>query len=259
MADWNAEQYAKFLKDRTQPSIDLANRLGMEIENPSAIFDLGCGPGNSTHTLALKFPNAHSIGGDVSQNMLKKARTSYPEIEFIHFDGEKDFPSLSQSFDIVFSNACIQWIPNHKKLLAHMMGSLNKGGVLAVQIPLQEKQAMHTIFAETASEDKWKHRFPRPLSSQNILSEEEYFDILSELSGDFCIWETTYCHRMPSHQSIIEWFKGSGLRPYLEALPPEEALEFEKDVYAKTVKAYPIRNNGEILFYFPRLFFTAVK
>ncbi|MGN0528506.1 MAG: methyltransferase domain-containing protein [Eubacterium sp.] len=256
MADWNAELYSKFLKDRTQPSIDLANRI--TLDNPQSIIDIGCGPGNSTRVLKDKFPNARVIGVDSSKDMIKTAKSNYNDIEFMLFDACKDFDKLNDKFDIVFSNACIQWIPNHEKLLADMMGILNDGGMLAVQTPMNYKEPIHIIIEKLVSSDKWKKYFPNPREFYN-LKQEEYFDLLSNISSDFTIWETVYCHRMPSHESIMEWYRSTGLRPYLSALSGKKAKELEKDVFVEVQKEYPIQKNGEIIFRFPRFFFIATK
>ena len=210
MPNWNPIQYEKFLKDRTQPAIDLANRL--EGFDSNSILDLGCGPGNSTKVLIDKFPTAKIIGADNSDEMLEKARGLYPDIEFINFDANGDLHEINEKFDMVFSNACIQWLPNHKKLRRY-----------------------------------------------NNLTTEEYYDILSDISNDFEIWKTTYCHRMPSFDSIIEWYKGTGLRPYLEQLTESDVDDFVNDVYVELKKRYKMQKNSEILFRFPRLFFIARK
>ncbi|MDE6469693.1 MAG: methyltransferase domain-containing protein [Eubacterium sp.] len=256
MADWNSEQYLKFKKERTQPSIDLVNRIN--IENPKRIIDIGCGPGNSTVVLKKRYPNAYILGVDFSPNMIEKAKADYPELDFMLFDATKDFDKLDGKFDIVFSNACIQWIPNHKKLLSDMMGILNKGGIMALQIPYQFNQPMHRIVDEVASRPEWKRLIPFE-KVFNILKEEEYFDLLAEIASDFSMWHTTYFHRMPSQQSIIEWYRSTGLKPYLDILSDDKKAEFEKDVFEEVKKAYPVQNNGEVIFRFPRLFFTAEK
>lgn len=256
MPEWNAKQYTKFIKERTQPAIDLANRIN--ISDPQDIIDIGCGPANSTRVLYEKFPEAHITGADNSKNMLEQAKSKYPELDFIFFDANSDFSKLKSKFDVVFSNACIQWIPNHKKLIKNMMSILKGGGMLAVQTPMNYKEPIHIIISELISSKKWRDKFTNPRVFYN-LTQGEYFDLLSEVSSDFSIWETVYCHRMASHNSIMEWYKGTGLRPYLEVLNASEAMDFEKDVYNEVEKAYPQQLNGEIIFRFPRFFFTAVK
>lgn len=256
MAEWNSKQYLKFVKERTQPSVDLANRI--ELEHPSNIFDMGCGPGNSTKVLADKFPEAFITGGDNSQNMIDEARKKYPELDFILFDARSDFDKFGKKFDVVFSNACIQWVPDHTVLLKNMMNLLNDNGVLAVQTPMNYKEPIHIIISQITKSSKWKNKFSNPRIFYN-LTQSDYFDLLSEISDDFSIWETIYCHRMSSHRDIMEWYKGTGLRPYLSELNAHDAAEFENDVFEEVVRAYPTQANGEIIFRFPRFFFTAVK
>ena len=255
MPNWNPIQYEKFIKDRTQPAIDLANRL--EEFAPNSILDLGCGPGNSTKVLKDIFPNVKIIGADNSDEMLKKARELYSDIEFINLDVNNDLHKVNEKFDIVFSNACIQWLPNHSSLLPKLMTLLNPNGVLAIQIPMQREHPVHMIINELKNTTKWSKKItPR---QYNNLTTEEYFDVLSDISNDFEIWETTYCHRMPNYESIIEWYKGTGLRPYLEQLTESDTDDFVNDVFIKLKQRYKMQNNGEILFRFPRLFFMVRK
>lgn len=256
MSDWSSEQYLKFKKERTQPSIDLVNRI--ELKNPKRIIDIGCGPGNSTAVLKSRFPDAYILGVDFSPNMIEKAKADYPDIDFMLFDATKDFDKLEGKFDIVFSNACIQWVPNHKRLLADMMNILNPRGVMAVQVPFQFEQPIHAAIGKIAASDKWKSLIPFE-KVFNILTEEEYFDLLSDISSDFSMWKTVYFHRLPSQHSIIEWYRSTGLKPYLEILSDEKKTEFENDVFEEIKNAYPTQKNGEVIFRFPRLFFMAEK
>ena len=119
---WDSKQYLKFQRERTQPSIDLADRLAAQ--SPAAVIDIGCGPGNSTAILKKHYPNAAVTGADNSENMVAAAREKYPDIEFILCDASKDLNKLNRKFDIVFSNACIQWVPEHPKLLREMAGQV---------------------------------------------------------------------------------------------------------------------------------------
>lgn len=253
--EWNAEQYEKFRKERTLPSYDLVNAI--ECGKINRIVDIGCGIGNSTAVLREKFPNAEITGVDSSEEMLIMARKSNPDTEFIRLDAGSELNRLDGKFDIVFSNACIQWIPNHVQLLRNLMELLNDSGTLAVQIPKQEFP-FKSIIKEVVNSEKWCSKI-NDSDAIRILTEEEYFDILAEISGDFRIWETTYFHAMPSHRSLVEWFKGTGLRPYLEQLSDEDKADFEEDILHKAEKSYPVQKNGEIIFRFPRLFFMAVR
>lgn len=255
MSDWNSTQYLKFKAERTQPSIDLVKSIS--VTEPQNIIDIGCGPGNSTRVLKDRFPNARVIGADFSPNMIEKAKKENPDLEFMAFDASRDFDKLDIKFDVVFSNACIQWVPNHKKLLDDIMGVLNDGGMLAVQVPVTAEQDMSRVIHNLTALEQWKKL--KGVRDYHTLNDYEYFNILSEISSDFKIWKTIYYHRLPSHQSVLEWYRSTGLKPYFEKLDDAESALFEKDILAEIEKQFPVQPNGEIIFRFPRLFFTAVK
>lgn len=190
--------------------------------------------------------------------MLDTARKENPNIEFIKLDAQKDLGRLKSRYDVVFSNACIQWIPNHRKLLCEMFDLLNDSGVLAVQIPQQSKHPVHMILESLSNSEKWTDKFIDKRIYNNLY-ENDYYDVLSELTDNFRIWETVYFHSMPSYESIIEWYKGTGLRPYLQQLSQSEQDEFLSDLMTCLKNTYPLHKNGNIIFKFPRLFFVAQK
>lgn len=256
MGEWNSTQYLKFEKERTQPSVDLASRI--DLNHPKSVLDIGCGPGNSSGVLKKRFPNARVLGIDISANMLERARRDYPEIQFQQVDISREKWPLAGDFDVVFSNACLQWVPNHPRLLVKMMNLLKDGGRMAVQIPINFEEPIHRIIKEIATHDRWRDKISRPRIFYTLTA-EEYYDILAEISSDFSMWVTTYCHRMKSHNSIIEWYKGTGLKPYLEVLSEEDGVLFINEVANEVKKQYRTQKNGEIIFRFPRLFFVAAK
>ena len=257
MSDWNARQYLKFQKERTQPALDLAARL--EYDSPAKALDIGCGPGNSTAVVKARFPGAQVIGVDSSQNMVETARKDHPELEFIQWDITTDLDALPHDFDVVFSNACLQWVPDHSSLLPRLMSFLKPGGLLAVQIPMNYQEPIHRIIETTVSRSPWTEKIPY-MRLFYTLTQEEYFDVLSRTASDFTLWQTTYLHRMPSHQAIMDWYSSTGLRPYLNAAVDEAAREeFYQEIFRQVQEAYPVQENGEIIFRFPRFFFIARK
>lgn len=253
MGDWDSVQYTKFERERTQPSADLINRLHIR---PSSILDIGCGPGNSTAQLFRRFPEADILGIDISDNMLEKAAKSYPEMKFMKCLVPDELESLGK-FDLIFSNACLHWIPDHKNLLPKLIEKLNDGGVLAVQMPLVQNAMFYHELNALVSDGKWK----KLCAIQNFhsLSPEETYDILCSASSEVEMWDTSYYHIVPSHSSVIDWYKGSGLRPYLEALDEAEKTELLSDLLERIKKSYPVQADGKIILKMPRLFFTAVK
>lgn len=255
MVEWNAVQYLKFQNERTQPAWDLALRI--REARPEAILDIGCGPGNSTNVLAAVFPEADLLGVDSSPAMIKAATANHPDITFKQCDAARDLPSLGRDFGVVFSNACLQWVPNHAKLLPEMLALLKPGGVLAVQIPMNQDEPIHRILDELADSPDWRESFP-VTRVFHTLAPGDYIDLLAEHAADFSVWQTTYFHRLHSHQDIMEWYRGTGLRPYLDALPAERKPVFEEAVLRRVVAAYPAQRNGDVIFRFPRFFLIAM-
>lgn len=273
MSDWNSNQYLKFKNQRTAPAQDLANRV--KRRNPKKILDVGCGPGNSSSILRKIFPLSDITGVDNSENMIQKAKKNCPDIKFQlcdvsseivgnftddAVDGLQGGPSVltKEKYDLVFSNACLQWIPNHKALIPKLFELLKDNGTLAVQIPMNEKEPLYEIADSIVKESKWGFNYEE-IPANKTLSPEEYFDILSDVSKTFDVWETTYYHDMESIEAMVEWIKGTRLRPYLDLLNKETAKKLEKEIKNRAEKVYKKKKNGEIIFKFRRFFFTAVK
>lgn len=255
MSEWNAKQYLKFKEQRTQPAIDLAARIASR--SPAHVLDVGCGPGNSTCVLKNTFPDADILGVDSSQNMINKAKETYPDINFKLCDVTTDLDSLG-SFDVIFSNACLQWIPNHKEFLPKLLGKLNKDGILAVQIPINGQEKLFKIADEIVREPRWGFS-EKNFETNDVLEPEEYFDILSACDVNFDIWESVYYHNMPTIEAMVEWIKGTRLRPYLNSLNEVSAGEMEREIVKRAAASYTKQQNGEFILKFRRLFFTAVK
>ena len=255
MSDWNSEQYLKFKKQRTQPAVDLVKR--MNIEHPKNILDIGCGPGNSTYVLRKMFPEADILGVDNSEDMIRKAEETYPDIRFKNCDVTTGLDQLDE-YDVIFSNACLQWIPDHREFIPKLFRKLNKNGVLAVQIPMNGNETLFQIMNEVTSQPQWNFS-GMDLEKNETLLPEEYFDILSSCTGNFDIWETVYYHNMPSVEAMVEWVKGTRLRPYLNALDKATAECLEKEITERAIAAYDVQRNGEIIFKFRRFFFVAGK
>lgn len=253
MSDWNSNQYMKFEKERTQPSKDLISRIcGRDFNR---ILDLGCGPGNSTNALKTNFKNSEIIGVDASENMLEKAKAQYPDIKFEKCFLPQGLNEIDGKFDLIFSNACIHWIPQQKKLLSACKEKLNESGILAVQIPYIQNAPFYKILNRLVDE-KWNDL--KSIKNFHNLLPEEYYDLLNVLGFNFDIWQTTYYHTVSSHIGIIDWYKGSGLRPYLDTFTDEEHKnEFISDLLGEIEKEFKIQQNGKIILKMPRMFFTA--
>lgn len=252
MSDWNPNKYLLFKDQRTQPAVDLAQKVKKIC--PQTIVDIGCGPGNSSEVLRSVFPDADIIGIDSSAGMIEKAQKEHNSIRFLICGAEE----LTGTYDLLFSNACLQWIPGHEELIPQLMLRLNPGGALAVQIPMNSEEPLFRIIKDTAAESKWDFETVH-FEKNDVLSPKEYFDLLSRCSSNFEIWETVYYHAMPSHRQLIEWVKGTRLRPYLDVLNPAQQSEFENDILSKVKAAYPVMANNKVVLKFRRFFFIAEK
>ena len=254
--DWNPNLYLKFGRERIQPSIDLASRIDME--DPANIIDIGCGPGNSTQILHHRWPDSNILGIDNSEAMISKAKQDYPNQQWQLLDAGKD--TIPGKYDIVFSNATIQWIPNHSDLFKRFKGILTDKGIIAVQIPLFFNMPLGKSIAEISKNKRWSELTESVNELFTIHTPSHYYDILSGLFGFIEIWESDYIHVMDSHNSILEMIRSTGLRPYIDKLDSEnDKKDFEELVFTDIKKAYPLKRNGKVLFPFQRLFIIAKK
>lgn len=252
MSDWNNAQYLKFEKQRTQPAKDLLARL-REL-TPQRIVDLGCGPGNSTNAVAEVFPQAQLVGIDSSPNMIQKANEKYPQLRFRLCD----IWDLEEQYDLIFSNACLQWIPDHQALIPHLMSRLTDGGMLAFQIPMNGEEPLFQIIAEVAADPKWGLQQVE-LPPNETLTPAEYFSLGASCATSFDMWEVKYYHPLADHRALLDWVKGTRLRPYLDCLDAAQGAAFEEEILHRAKAFYPLQKNGDVLLGFRRFFFTAVK
>ena len=187
--------------------------------------------------------------------MIEKARALYPDLRFVQGNAR----THNGRYDVLFSNVCLQWVPDHRALLPHLMRcNLNEGGVLTMQMPMNGEEPLFRIIRETADNPRWGVG-DAANEVNGTLSPDEYFDILSGCASAFQIWETTYYHVLAGHEALIEWVRGTRLRPYLARLSAEEGAKFEAEILEKARKVYPLLDGGRVILRFRRFFFTAVK
>lgn len=256
MPVWDADRYLQFANERTQPSLDLISRIGLP--SPARIIDLGCGPGNSTAALRRQWEQAEIWGLDSSPEMIAKARATYPEWRWVVDDiatWRAEAP-----FDLVFSNAALQWVPGHDAVFPHLMGQVAEGGALAVQMPFHYESPLHRHMLEVADDPAWRDRTRGAMGALTRRPPEYYYDVLQPVSAKVDLWITEYYHVMAGPEGILDWFRGTGLRPFLEALAnDEERRRFEAKLLERYTAAYPRRVDGRVLFPFRRLFIVAYR
>lgn len=260
---WNANQYLKFARQRTQPSRDLCNRLRPDDGSVKRVLDIGCGPGNSTVLLRERYPHAEILGIDSSPEMIDAAREAHPDIDFMVADATK-LDELDADFDVAFTNACLQWVPNHREVIPAMLRRVRSGGQAACQFTQTIKQPAHTVMRELAAEAPFaeyigaKGARPYHHLGGDHFSVSEYVDLIAPLASDLDVWETTYWHALAGYEGVIEWYRGTGMRPYLAQLPTDDLkVQFEQAFVDRLRAIYPLQADGSVLIPMPRFFFLA--
>jgi trans-aconitate 2-methyltransferase len=254
---WDPGQYLKFRDERTRPAIDLTSRV--LLDSPASILDVGCGPGNSTEVLHERWPAARITGLDSSPEMIARARASHDWGEWVCADAAAlDADAERATHDLVFSNATLQWIPDHERLVPRLFGLVKPGGALAVQVPANAGSPLHRSLLRTADDPRWS-RLTAGCASRLVYHEPSFYHgLLRGLADRLKVWETTYHHELADHRALMEWYKGTGMRPCLERLPDERSRRaFEDAVLEGCRTDYPVQPNGRVLYPFRRLFFVA--
>jgi trans-aconitate 2-methyltransferase len=256
MADWNANQYLKFEDERTRPPRDLIAQIPHQ--HPKRVIDLGCGPGNSTELLVAHYPDAEVIGLDSSPNMLAQARARLPGCAFIEADLVSWTPPPGT--DLLFANASFQWLPDHPAAMRRLLQVLEPDGVLAVQMPDNTDEPALALMSRVAGSGPWAgNRALASAAREPLPRPETYYDLLKPLCAQLDVWHIVYNHVMADHAAIVEWFKGSALRPYLEALEPALRADFLAAYIEEIKQHYGARHDGRVLLPFPRVFILAVR
>jgi trans-aconitate 2-methyltransferase len=256
MTDWNAGQYLRFEDERTRPSRDLLARV--TAARPRLVIDLGCGPGNSTELLAERYPQAEIVGLDSSPDMLRQARERLPRCTFTQADLATWMPE--EPADLLFANAVFQWVPDHPSVLRRLVEALPQGGVLALQMPDNTTEPALALMREVAGDGPWAaNAAVAAAAREDLPTPEFYYDLLKPLCARLDIWHTIYNHVMAGPEGIVEWFKGSALRPFISALDAGMRDDFLAAYLAQIARKYPTRFDGRVLLKFPRLFMVATR
>jgi trans-aconitate 2-methyltransferase len=289
MAGWNPDQYLKFSDERTQPGRDLAARIC--VPQVRSVIDLGCGPGNSTRILAERWPDAQITALDSDASMINAAIESNPRGRWITGDiakwaagrlpsdaensaepavssardGSTENASAGTSenelYDVVFSNAALQWLPDHATLYPQLFSHVAPGGALAVQIPSSQDRPAYRLLREMAASIGWRKCFPTGrVRTWHAHEWEFYYDLLAPSASRVDVWQTEYFHVMPGAETVVEWYSATGMRPYLAAITEDADREKFLAEYTEKIRAaYPRRPDGHILFPFLRIFLIAYR
>jgi trans-aconitate 2-methyltransferase len=263
---WDPAQYLRHAGHRARPFTDLLARVPELPGTPPRIADLGCGPGNVTAVLAARWPTARITGYDNSPQMLDQAHVEHEgptagggSLAFAHADVRTWAPT--EPYDLIVSNATFQWIPGHVERFADWVAGLAPGGTFAFQVPGNFDSPSHVLMRELAHSARWKDRLADTLRHDDaVLTPEAYLQHLADLGCTPDVWETTYVHLLAGEDPVLDWVKGTGLRPVLTALADDAEArdEFVAEYRAALREAYPPGAHGTP-FPFRRIFTVARK
>ena len=247
---WDPSQYERFLRERSAPFEDL---LGLVHVRPGLrVVDLGCGTGALTARLAGLLPGSVVTGIDSSEEMLERALPLARE--GLRFElGEIE--SVDGRWDLVFSNAAIQWVDDHPALVPRLMSLVEDGGQLVVQTPSNQGHPTHTLLRDVAAEPRfadalsgWNRAFP-------VLSAARYAQMLHENGGtDLTVFEKVYPHVLPDADALVEWMVGTAMVPYMDRLPAGLREPFVARYADELRRAFPSR---PVFFGFNRILIAA--
>ena len=283
---WDPHQYARHSGHRSRPVADLLARVpALPDETSPRIADLGCGPGGPSLPLAERWPGARITGYDNSPAMLREARahagrtSGGGSLDFAHADLAAWKPSREGEFDLIFSNAALQWVgaaddggvpgggtavAGHTRLFPDWVRGLPPGGVLAFQVPGNFGAPSHTLLLELRNSPRWRGRLGSAGRDASVLDPVDYLARLDALGCETDAWETTYAHLLHGEDPVLDWVKGTALRPVLTLLAddPEACEEFTAEYGRLLREAYPPLGGdparGTVL-PFRRIFVVAVK
>lgn len=254
MTDWNPDTYARFTGLRLRPAVDLAAQVPGGLP-PGPVVDLGCGNGAVGPLLRARFPGRRLVGLDSSAAMLDVARETgaYDDLALEDITGWR--PDGAPS--LIFSNAVLQWLDDHDRLIPHLAGLLAPGGVLAVQMPGQEAAPSHAMARDTLRRlfpDRWDDRLGRT----RVAPAGDYWRMLSPL-GKVTAWETSYVQHVapaPQGHPVRAFTESTMLRPLMARLDPDQQAAFLAGYDAALDRAYPRLPDGGAVFAFRRVFFV---
>ncbi len=249
---WNPDQYHKFQRERFAPFEDLLSLVHLREE--MRVVDLGCGTGELTRRLADALPGSEVVGIDTSTEMLERAQEqARPGLRF----EPGAIETLDGEWDLVFSHAAMQWVPDHRSLMPQLFALVRPEGQIAVQMPSNHGHPSHTAITKTASEEPFRSALRGWTRKSPVLSVEAYAELLYTYGGtDIVAMEKVYPHVLENAGAVAEWTRGTALLPYLERLPPDLHEPF-MERYRERLREW--RPSSPLFYGFRRILFAATR
>ncbi|MCX2450318.1 methyltransferase domain-containing protein [Pedobacter sp. PLR] len=235
---WNPDLYNKFKEERYAPFYDLLAMLNKR-ENLKVI-DLGCGTGELSHKIQLELPGSKVLGIDAAMEMLRDAAVFENEnLHFEHLDINEKIQS-GEKYDLIFSNAALQWLDHHEQLWPEIIALLYSGGQLLIQMPSNHDHFAHQTLREIAKESPFKEALNGWERIASVLDIAIYARILFEQGcKEMTVYEKIYPHVLTDANAIFEWTSGTTMIPYLERLPDDLKTRFANEYKNRLQTHYP--------------------
>ncbi|TDP03188.1 methyltransferase domain-containing protein [Flavobacterium sp. 245] len=252
---WNPEVYNKFKDIRFKPFVDLMDLIE-PIDSGNAI-DLGCGTGEQSIFLAEKFKQLNFLGVDSSTEMLEKSKVF--ETENLHFQQStiEGIADSDKKWDLVFSNAALQWSDNHEALFPKLIKSLNSSGQFAVQMPVQKENTLNKLLYDVANEEPFKSYLKGWKRDSPVLSMDQYAQIMFDGNlENIQIMTKVYPIIAQNHDALFDFISGSALIPYMELLQEDQQQLFAKKFKERIAVNFP---KLPAIYAFKRIFLYGVK
>ncbi|MDT7802182.1 MAG: trans-aconitate 2-methyltransferase [Actinomycetota bacterium] len=255
---WDPGQYSRYGDERSRPFFELMTRVEAAragAGDPSYVVDLGCGPGNLTRELADRWPGAQVVGVDSSPDMVDAAAEHAVDGRLRFEQGDIAGWRADHPVDIVVANAALHWVPGHVDLIAGLASALTPGGVLAFQVPDNFSEPSHTLLRDLRLSARWRDRLGEGADrGAGVERPERYLTALVAAGLDADVWQTDYLHVLPGEDAVLEWVKGTALRPVLSLLTADADRQEFLAAYAEALRAaYPPQPFGTV-FPFRRTF-----
>ena len=248
---WNPDKYHQFQTLRSAPFDDLIALV--DVYPGLKVVDLGCGTGELTRQLADSLPDSDVLGLDLSPQMLERTQEYVrPGLKFTRADLAK----LEGKWDLIISNAALQWSIDHDELLLHLFNCLNPGGQLAVQLPSNHNSITHRTIIEVARMEPYASVLHGWYREASVLPIEVYADLLFQLKAeDILVFEKVYPHVLENVDAIVDWISGTALVPYFERLGNQKD-DFTEAIRQKLLAVMQVQ---PVFYPFRRTFFSARK